>query len=80
VKNLFFHNVRRDRRVTEECYKHCTGGEQWEWKRGWMSAATLSKWQGVTVNSSGRVTRLELYENNLCGIISLMELLQAMMI
>jgi len=48
-----------------------TGGEQWKDKRGWMSAAPLSEWQGVTINSSGRVTEIALIENNLCGIISL---------
>jgi hypothetical protein len=38
-----------------------TGGEQWERKRGWMSAAPLSEWQGVIINSSGRVTHLVLF-------------------
>jgi hypothetical protein len=57
-----------------------TGGEQWENKRGWMSAAPLSEWEGVIINSSGRVTELHLYENNLSGIISLKQLMQYMML
>jgi hypothetical protein len=56
-----------------------TGGEQWKRKTGWMSVAPLSWWGGVIINSSGRVTQLYLYENNLCGIISLMQLLHLMM-
>jgi len=43
-----------------------------------MSAAPLSEWKRVSINSSGRVTRLSLSENNLCGIISLMQLLHYM--
>jgi hypothetical protein len=57
-----------------------TGGEQWKRKRGWMSAAPLSEWEGVIINFSGRVTQLRLFDNNLCGIISLMQLLHLMMI
>jgi len=56
-----------------------TGGEQWKRKRGWMSAAPLSEWEEVNINSSGRVTELRLSYNNLCGIISLMLLMHYMM-
>jgi len=56
-----------------------TGGEQWKRRRGWMSADPLSEWEGVTINSSGRVTELHLIANNLCGIISLMQVLHLMM-
>jgi hypothetical protein len=44
-----------------------------------MSAAPISEWQGVAINSSGRVAELHLYENNLRGIISLMQPLHLMM-
>jgi len=57
-----------------------TGGEQWKRKRGWMSAAPLSEWERVIINSSGRVTELYLYENNLRGIISVKQMLHLMMI
>jgi len=56
-----------------------TGGEQWRRKRGWMSAAPLSEWQGVIINSSGRVTHLDLFSNNLCGISFMMQQLHVMM-
>jgi len=46
-----------------------TGGKKWERKREWMSATPLKEWQGVAVNSSGRVTRLILSYSNLCGNI-----------
>jgi hypothetical protein len=57
-----------------------TEGKQWKRKEGWMPAAPLNEWDGVTINSSGRVTELELFENNLCGIISLMQLMHNMML
>ena len=68
-----------DRRVLQALYA-VTGGELWKRKRGWMSAAPLSEWKGVTINSSGRVTELYLYENNLRGIISVKQMLHLMMI
>jgi len=33
-------------------------------KRGWMSAAPLSEWEGVIINTTGRVTHLRLFKNN----------------
>jgi hypothetical protein len=57
-----------------------TGGEQWKGKTGWMSAAPLSEWQGVTINSSGSLTKLNLMTKNLCGIISLKQLMHYMML
>jgi len=56
-----------------------TGGEQWKRKRGWMSAAPLSEWEGVTINSSGSVTQLDIEDNNLCGTTLLSYILQLMM-
>jgi hypothetical protein len=48
-----------------------TGGEQWKRKKGWMSAAPLNDWEGVTVDNTGRVTHLQLSFNYLRGIIRL---------
>jgi len=76
AKNSFYNVVRRaaegDKRVLQELYA-VAGGEQWKRKRGWMSAASLSEWERVIMNSSGRVTQLRLSYNNLCGIISLIQ-------
>ena len=84
LNNSFSYDVKEssaecDRRVLQALYE-VTGGEQWRRKRGFMSAAPLNQWEGVTINSSGRVTRLNLSDNNLCGIISLMLLQPVMMI
>ena len=45
-----------------------TGGSRWRNNRGWMSAAPLSEWEGVTVNASGRVIKLMLVYIKLRGI------------
>ena len=58
-----------DRRVLQALYA-ATGGDQWMRKRCWMSLAPISEWQGVYINSSGRVNELHLINNNLCGMIS----------
>ena len=47
---------------------HATGGDSWTDKTNWLTGADLSTWHGVTV-SDGRVTRLQLDENNLSGTI-----------
>jgi len=53
--------------VLEGFYK-ATGGERWRSSRGWMSAAPLSEWEGVTVDAAGRVTQLSLVGRNLSGM------------
>jgi len=57
-----------------------TGGEKWKTKRGWMSAAPFSEWAGIIIDSSGRVTEVDLSDNNLCGIMSLKQLMHYMML
>ena len=47
-----------------------TGGPNWKTKTGWGTAAfSGTNWHGVTVNSSSRVTRIDLRNNNLSGQI-----------
>ena len=48
-----------------------TGGPHWRGKRNWDTDADLSRWSGVTVNDDGRVVKLDLYDNNLKGILRL---------
>jgi hypothetical protein len=50
-----------------EAFYEATGGNQWLSDSGWMSAAPLCEWEGVTVDAAGRVTRLEDY-GHLSGI------------
>ncbi len=45
-----------------------TNGENWKRNTNWMSGKSLNEWFGVTVNE-GRITEIELYNNNLDGPI-----------
>ena len=48
---------------------NATGGANWKDNTNWLSNEALSEWHGVTTNSDGRVTRLELNNNQLTGPI-----------
>ncbi len=51
---------------------HSTGGDDWFNARGWGTDAPLNRWRGVTVNPSGRVTRIDLggpFGNGLAGTL-----------
>ena len=57
-----------DRAVLEAFYD-ATGGASWTTDSNWKTSAALGDWYGVTTDSSGRVTELELRENGLSGPI-----------
>ena len=44
-----------------------TGGRGWKDNSNWSSSEPLSEWFGVSVDSDGRITRLELKDNGLKG-------------
>ena len=46
-----------------------TGGANWSDKRNWLTDEPISIWYGVTTDSSGRVTELDLRSNKLTGEI-----------
>ena len=46
-----------------------TGGAGWTNKDGWLTDTPIGQWHGVTTDSSGRVTVLNLAENKLTGTI-----------
>ncbi len=46
-----------------------TDGNNWASSTNWLSEAPLGSWYGVTVDEDGRVTELNLRDNNLHGII-----------
>ncbi len=46
-----------------------TDGSNWRNATNWTGKAPLGDWYGVTTDGGGRVTRLDLYENNLSGTI-----------
>ena len=39
-------------------------GANWKYKKNWLSDAPISSWYGVTTNNYGRVTKLDLGEND----------------
>ena len=46
-----------------------TGGANWTINTNWSTTAALSEWYGVTTDVDGRVTELDLADNNLSGEI-----------
>ena len=48
---------------------NATEGEDWIFSNNWLSDAPLGEWKGVTTNTDGRVTRLDLSRNDLTGEI-----------
>ena len=47
---------------------HATGGPGWRRQDGWLTARPMGTWDGVTVEN-GHVTRLELKNNRLSGVL-----------
>ena len=60
--------VQRDRDALVAFYNSLSG-PSWQSRTGWLSATPLSTWYGVTTNSGGCVTGLELASNGLSGNI-----------
>lgn len=46
---------------------NATGGPSWKRNAGWGTSAPLLDWHGVAVDGGGRVSKLDLYDNNLKG-------------
>ena len=46
-----------------------TGGPSWSNNTNWLSNEPLGHWYGVITDASGRVTRLEMWDNRLSGSI-----------
>ena len=60
-----------DARVLEAIL-NATGGVKWSKKTCWMSDTPLSKWHGVTIDETGRITELCVGLNNLSGTHSIL--------
>ena len=60
--------VATDKAALEALY-NATDGANWTTNTNWTSDASLSSWHGVTTNSDGRVTELELDGNGLSGTL-----------
>ena len=48
---------------------NATDGPNWTYNENWLINAPLGKWEGVTTNDDGRVTKLELGGNAVSGEI-----------
>ena len=59
---------RSDRGALIALYRS-TGGKKWNERTNWLTDAPLGDWYGVSVDRSGRVTRLNLKSNNLTGVL-----------
>ena len=55
-----------DRGILTVLY-HATGGPDWEVDTNWQSSLPLDQWYGVTTDEQGRVTALDLSDNDLVG-------------
>ena len=61
-------NADTDRAALGALY-NATNGANWHDKDNWQSGAPMGEWHGVTTGSDGRVTHLDLYDNELTGEI-----------
>lgn len=59
---------RHDRLVLAALYE-AMGGSGWTEQDGWLTDADLEDWAGVSVDDSGRVTALDLKDNNATGML-----------
>ena len=56
-----------DRQILTALYNDDVANADWIDKTNWLSDRPLGEWYGVTTNDDGRVTRLDLADNNLNG-------------
>ncbi|MDE2752100.1 MAG: Ig-like domain-containing protein [Gemmatimonadota bacterium] len=62
------HGAEGDRSALGAIYQW-TNGDGWKNNENWLGDGSLNEWYGVTTDTAGRVTRLELSGNNLSGIL-----------
>ena len=61
-------SVESDRAALVALYD-ATGGDNWNDNTNWKSDKPLDQWYGITTDNNGRVTRIDLSNNNLTGSI-----------
>ena len=57
-----------DREALTSLYQ-ATGGPDWTRNNNWLTDAPVNQWEDVSTDSEGRVTELDLFRNNLTGVI-----------
>ena len=50
-------------------FYNATGGTGWTNNANWLTSSPMGHWHGVTIDDDGRVTRLDLHNNQLSGNI-----------
>ena len=58
-----------DDRAPLAVFYEATGGDHWTDNTNWLSEVSLNEWYGVTTDDKGRVTALDLSQNELTGSI-----------
>ena len=67
--NNFGKEIPSDDRAALVAFYEATNGPNWTNNKNWLSTAPLGEWYGVTTDANGRVTRLDLFSNQLTGMI-----------
>ncbi len=63
------HTTAASDRAALEAFYYATGGPAWNNSNLWLSSAPLQAWHGIWTNRDGRVTGMEIKNNNLRGIL-----------
>ncbi len=50
-------------------FYYSTNGANWKNNTNWLSTNPISTWKGIVLDSSGRVSQINLYTNNLTGTL-----------
>ena len=50
-------------------FYNSTNGANWKNNTNWLTTAPLSTWNGITLDTGGRVSQINLYVNNLTGTL-----------
>ena len=50
-------------------FYNATGGAGWTNNANWLTSSPIGQWHGVTTDDDGRVTHLDLHDNQLSGEI-----------
>lgn len=63
------HTTAASDRAALEAFYYATGGPAWNNSSLWLSSAPLQAWHGIWTNADGRVTGMEIKNNNLQGVL-----------
>ena len=64
--NIFIGSAMQDSLALVDFY-NSTNGVSWTNNSNWLSKSPLGTWHGITLDSNGRVSNIQLFNNNLSG-------------